>query len=243
MSTLELGLGIFATVLALVPIIVYIIVRFCYRPNISLKISGEQSGKPIPLPSYEGNFMLGFTTNLKKDVVIEEVRIDFNPEQLKLFEDKKAVTYAWYAVAEKGTGQLEIREQISDDILPHPQEYNAAEFPSLNNVFPITLRLSESPIISRDYIKLYAFKYKCKDNLDEFQIKVHVYFKLQDYELEFPWDMFIPKTQRHSEVLNFRIEQNFKGDSRQRLLRYGFPHEPRKTIMLGETLEKTHSTY
>lgn len=238
MATLELGLGIFAAVLALVPIIIYIIARFYYHPNISLKVSGEQSGKPIPLPSYEGNFMLGIATNLKKDVVIEEVRIDFNPEQIKLSEDKKAVTKAWYAVTDKGTAQLDIREQISDDILPHPQEYNAAVFPSLNNVFPTTLRLSESPVISRDYLKLYAFKYKCKDNLGEFQIKVHVYFKLQDYELEVPWDMFMPKTQRHSEILHFRIDQNFKGDSRQRLLRYGFQHEPRKTIMLGETLEK-----
>lgn len=182
--------------------------------------------------------MVGISTNLKKDVVIEEVRIDFNSEQLKLIEDKKAVTYACQAVTEKGTAQLEIREQITDDILPHPQEYNAAEFPSLNNVFPTTLRISESPIISRDYIKLYVFNYKCKDNLDEFQIKVHVYFKLQDYELEFPWDMFMPKTHQHSEVLHFRIDQNFKGDSRQMLLRYGFQHEPRKTIMLGETLER-----
>ncbi len=238
MATLELVLGIFATILALVPIIVYIIARFYYRPDVLLKVSGQQSGKPIPLSSYEGNFMLGITTNLKKDVVIEEVRIDFNPEQLKLLEDKKAVTSAWYAVTDKGTAQLEIREQISDDILPHPQEYNADAFPSLNNGFPTTLRLSESPIISRDYIKLYAFKYNCKDNLGEFQIKVHVYFKLQDYELEFPWDMVMPKTQQHSEVLHFRIDQNFEGDSRQRLLRYGFQHEPRKTIMLCETLER-----
>lgn len=238
MVTLELVLGIFATILALVPIIIYIIARFYYRPDISLKVSGEQGGKTIPLPSYEGNFMLGITTNLKKSVVIEEVRIDFNPEHLKLFEDKKAVTYAFDAVGEKGTGQIVVREQISDDILPHPQEHSATEFPSLNNVFPTTLRLSESPIISRDYIKLYAFKYKCKDNLSEFQIKVQVYFKLQDYELEFPWDMFMPKTQQHSEVLHFRIDQNFKGDSRQMLLRYGFPLEPKKTAMLGKTLER-----
>lgn len=242
MATLELVLAIFAIILALVPIIIYIISRFYFRPNILLKVSGQQSGKPIPLPSYEDSFGLGITTNLKKDIVIEEVRIDFNSKQLMLIEDKKAVTYAWEAVTDKGTTQLEYTEKISDNISHPLQEDDVATFPSFNKVFPTTLRLSGSPIISQDYIKLHVFKYKCKDSLGGFQIKVHVYFKLQDYELEFPWDMFMPKTQQHSEVLHFQIDQNFKGDGRQKLLRYGFPLEPKKTMMLGETLERTHST-
>lgn len=235
MSALELGLGILATSVALVPILLYAIPRVFLNPKIILKISGQQSGIPIPLEAHRAGITIGITANSKKEIALEEIRIDFDPDDIDLAEDRKAVTEAVHAVAEKDTAQLQVYEQINSERAARYQSSESFIHPSLDKTFPARFRLAGLPIVSRDFIKLYALKFRPKRELVEFSIRVIVYFKLQHYEARFPWDMFPPRTNRHSEILRFMLERDFKGDETASLHRYGFQLDPGKSASLGET--------
>jgi len=74
---LELILAIITIILALIPLIFYLISRFYYDPKITIIVSGQQSGTPIPLPSSNDEIRLGVTSARNEDVIINEISIQF----------------------------------------------------------------------------------------------------------------------------------------------------------------------
>ena len=77
-------MGIVGTVLAIIPIVSYIITRVYYRPKIFLKIGGQQSGTPIPLPSTRGQIWIGVGTMIDKETIIQEVFLQSRSNEVEL---------------------------------------------------------------------------------------------------------------------------------------------------------------
>jgi len=234
MAYLDLGVAIFAVILALLPISSYLVSRFYYCSSISIRVSGDQSGDPIPLPSASDSITFGITTDSDKEVVIEDVRISFNPKEVELNEDREAVTRAWHMVTDKGTAQVDVQE--GSDGSPEPQS-SVNYFPR-DSTFPAILRMGGSPLVTKEYLKLYAWKYQTTENAMKFQVRITINHRLQEHEMKLPWDMFPPRLRTFTKILNFQVDKEPLAEGRENLLRYGFMLKPKESSTLGRGMEK-----
>lgn len=206
--------------------------QFYFKPNIEIIISGQQSGTPIPLPSHEGTIYLGVTTDLKKDVSLEEVRVEYGTE-LGLTVRKDLVTNAFWAQTEKGTAKMKILEKIEGESneIPHRDFGKVVRDTSLNLSHPDALVLSSLPKIRADNIYVYGLDYKSEN--DEFTLFIKVIAKIEEYEVGPPWNMFSINSHQHTQSISFKIDKELIDESK-RLLRYGILLAPGKSMTLGK---------
>lgn len=213
-------------------IIIYMISRLYYRPRISLIVGGQQSGTPVPLPSNEGMILLGVTTDLKKEVVLEEVRVEYDDNRLDLSWKEDLATEELLGVTEKGTAKVRIRERFdSTDGIPERMHGQVTRDTPLDHKYPEALVLSGLPKVRADFIHVYGLRYKSMQ--EEFSFLVRVISKLEEYEIGPPWDMFTFGSHRYTQSISFKVDADLNMDNAQRLLRYGFELHPRKTIIMS----------
>lgn len=217
MRALEIGLAVLAIALAIIPILSYAVARFYYTPGVVLRVSGQQNGGPIPLPSSNDVVWLGVSTEKNANVLIKEIWVKHQANELELTS----------AVGRTVTG------------------FGGIEFPgeegsiisTFDRDFPVALRFIGSWLVARRYFKLFPFGYKAKDGVQSFGVEVLVYAKIDDADIGFPWDMVGTKTYKHQWSLKFNVEK-FAGSSDEKLKRYGFRLGPGEAMMAGYTIKK-----
>jgi len=196
---LELWFGVVGTVLALIPILVYIVSRVYYHPKIFLTVGGQQSGTPIPLPSSSNEISVGVGARSNKETIIKEVLLQFSSQEVELIGGTLTTT--------------------------------------LDRDFPAALHFSGSWIIKAKHSKLFRARYKVKKGIQQFQIKILVYAKVDESEVSFPFDMIPPKIHKCEFIYKFEVE-DFKGNFGEKIKRYGFPLGPGEAIMVGDTIKR-----
>jgi hypothetical protein len=198
-------------------------------------VSGQLSGTPIPLPSHNGSISLGITTNQNKTILIEDLQLGFNETEIRLQIEEKPQTFAWYAISPDGPAKISVSEKIAKEKENMPREEGKNVF-AYNHIFPNAFIISNPPKIKKQYVKLYVFRYSVNQNVNSFSLLLKIKTKYDEYELKPPFDMFPNIKNYQSEVLNFKIDPDLSLDKNQRLARYGFPHPPGTTIIVGKTL-------
>lgn len=211
--------------------IIYAVSQRYYKPRITLIVGGQQSGTPIPVPSNEGSIWVGITTDLKKDISLEEIRVEYDNNLMELSLKKDLATEEVWASAEKGTVNLKVREYIEEnEELPLKKYGQITREHTLNHGHPVSLVLSSLPKVKADFIHVYALRYISKQ--DEFSFLVRVFSKLEEYEIGPPWNMFNFGSHRHTQSISFKVDTDLKLDDSQRHSRYAFLLGPGKTIMI-----------
>lgn len=220
-------------------ILIYAITQLYYKPNVSLIVGGQIVGKPTPVPSHEGLIYLGVTTDLKKDVLLEEIRVEYDESYLHLSIKEDLATEAMWVVSEAERTKISVREKLKKDEngeIPD-REYGAVfRDTTLNHEHSEALLISSLPRVKADFIHVYGLEYKSKN--EEFSFLVKVTSKIEEYEIGPPWNMFNVGSLQHSELLTFKIDDEPETDSSKRLLRYGFPIAPGKTMSIRNISQK-----
>jgi hypothetical protein len=89
---IELWLGILGTILALIPIFSYLVLRFYYNPRVFLTVGGQQSGTPIPLPSSNDKMYIGIGTKSSKEILIKEVLVQYRSQDAEIVSNEGSQT-------------------------------------------------------------------------------------------------------------------------------------------------------
>lgn len=220
-------------------ILIYVITQLYYKPNISLIVGGQIIGKPTPVPSHEGLIYLGITSDLEKDVLLEEIRVEYDESYLHLSIKEDLATEAMWAVSETEGNKLIVRQKLKQDEfgeIPDKEYGTVIRDTTLNHEHPEALVISSLPRVKADFIHVYGLEYKSKN--EEFSFLVKVTSKIEEYEIGPPWNMFSVGSYQHSELLNFKIDDEPEIDSTKRLIRYGFPIAPGKTLSIRNISQK-----
>lgn len=211
--------------------IIYAVSQRYYIPRITMIVGGQQSGTPIPVPSNEGTIWLGITTDLKKDISLEEIRVEYDNNLMELSLKKELATEEMWASTQKGTASMAVREYFDEnEELPIKKYGQVSREHTLNHQHPESLVLSSLPKVKADFIHVYGLKYKSTQ--DEFSFLVRVFSKLEEYEIGPPWNMFNFGSHRHTESISFKVDTDLSLDDSQRHSRYAFLLGPRKTMMI-----------
>lgn len=224
-------------------ILIYAITQLYYKPNISLIVGGQIVGKPTPVPSHEGLIYLGVTSDLKKDVLLEEIRVEYDESYLHLSIKEDLATDAMYVISEGESTKLTVREKLKKDEngeIPDREYGTVFRDTTLNHEHPDALLISSLPKVKANFIHVYGLEYRSKNK--EFSFLVKVTSKIEEYEISPPWNMFSVGSYQHSELLNFKVDDEPETDSSKRLLRYGFPIAPGKTMSIRNISQKKEFT-
>ncbi len=212
-------------------LVIYAVSQRYYKPRITLIVGGQQSGTPIPVPSNEGSIWLGITTDLKKDISLEEIRVEYDDGLLDISLKKELATEEVWAKAQTGTVNMTVQEYFDENEELPLKEYGRVTIEhSLNHSHPVSLVLSSLPKVKADFIHVYALGYKSTQ--DEFSFIVRVFSKLEEYEIGPPWNMFSFGSHRHTQSISFKVDSDLDLDDSQRHSRYRFLLGPGKTMMI-----------
>jgi len=212
--------------------IIYAVSQRYYKPRITIIVGGQQSGNPIPVPSKEGEIWLGITTDLKKDIALEKIRIEYDDKLMDLSIKKELATEEMWASTQKGTARFSVREYFDEnEELPMKKFGQITREHTLNHKHPESLVLSSLPKVKADFIHVYGLGYQSTQ--DEFSFLVRVFSKLEEYEIGPPWNMFYVGSHRHTESISFKVDTDLNLNESQRHSRYSFLLGPGKTMIIG----------
>ena len=82
-------ISILISLIALIPLLAYLLHWKFYSPKPFIRVSGEQSGDPIHIPE-KGNIFFAVSTKSDRKSVLSEVWVNFNPDEVDLFKTKGA---------------------------------------------------------------------------------------------------------------------------------------------------------
>jgi hypothetical protein len=212
-------------------IVIYLVAPTRYNSQISIILSGQQSGNPIPVLSREGTIWLGITSDQDKDISLEEIRVEYNDGLVDISIDEELVTKSAYARTEEGTAKVTVREYGGDDSKENRKYGQIVKEPTLDLAYPDSIVISSLPIVKRDFIHVYGVKYE--SGSDDFSFVVKVVSGVKDYEVVPPWNMFSFGSQKYSQLINLKVDST-EVEKSQRLLRYGFQLPSGKTMIVAK---------
>lgn len=82
-------IAILISLVALIPLLAYLLHWKFYSPKPFIRVSGEQSGDPIHIPE-KGNILFAVSTKSDRKSVLSEVWVNFNPDEVDLSKTKGA---------------------------------------------------------------------------------------------------------------------------------------------------------
>ena len=213
-------------------LVVYLVALTRYNSQISIILSGQQSGYPIPIPTREGTIWFGITSDLDKETSLEEIRVEYNDGLVDISLDEDLVTRAAYVRTVEGTAQLTVRENIEGDDTKEERKYGQVTREStFDRANPESIVLSSLPKVKKGFIHVYGVKYN--STIDEFSFIIKVVSRVKEYEINPPWNMFSFGSQQHSQLINLKVD-SADVEKSQGLLRYGFQLPPGKTMIIAK---------
>lgn len=153
-------ISILISLIALIPLLAYLLHWRFYSPKPFIRVSGEQSGDPIHVPE-KGNILFAVSTKSDHKSVLSEVWVKFNPDEVDLFKTKgaekrvtvdnkfpSAILFSEKRIIVKGHFQgnyfdYEVRKPDFSVIFIIDSQIQTTNLPFLLNMFPARIMQRE----------------------------------------------------------------------------------------------------